>query len=69
MFHAIICESLILFNIVKFNVNKYILYFKIMASKVKNIKLTAVGDGYVGKTCLLIAYTKGEFPGDYVPTV
>ncbi|KAH8824463.1 small GTPase-binding protein [Flagelloscypha sp. PMI_526] len=32
-------------------------------------KLVIVGDGAVGKTCLITRFVKGVFPMDYVPTV
>lgn len=32
-------------------------------------RAVVVGDGNCGKTCLLIAFTKGYFPFEYVPTI
>ena len=37
--------------------------------KAESIKIVAIGDGTVGKTCVLVRYRDNSFPKNYVPTV
>eukprot|EP00817_Percolomonadidae_sp_ATCC50343_P006373 CAMPEP_0117420496 /NCGR_PEP_ID=MMETSP0758-20121206/1816_1 /TAXON_ID=63605 /ORGANISM="Percolomonas cosmopolitus, Strain AE-1 (ATCC 50343)" /LENGTH=152 /DNA_ID=CAMNT_0005202135 /DNA_START=9 /DNA_END=467 /DNA_ORIENTATION=- len=40
-----------------------------MSEQKEEVKCVVVGDGAVGKTCLLYVYANKKFPTDYVPTI
>eukprot|EP01084_Bolivina_argentea_P072575 131780_1 len=42
---------------------------KLTTKDIENIKIVAVGDGAVGKTCLYIRWSTDMFPKEYIPTV
>ncbi len=50
------------------NINVFILFSFCQMAAIRK-KLVIVGDGACGKTCLLIVFSKDQFPEVYVPTV
>merc|ERR1719445_1223368 len=40
-----------------------------MSNEIPQCKVVVVGDGAVGKTCLLTVYIESKYPEEYIPTV
>jgi small GTP-binding protein len=47
----------------------FIIYIKLFFFEMKTIRITVVGDGGAGKTCMLIVYKDRKFDERYIPTV
>ncbi|KAG5379131.1 hypothetical protein IGI04_026973, partial [Brassica rapa subsp. trilocularis] len=62
-------QALVIRNDLRNKHEKGNLYDPAEMSASRFIKCVTVGDGAVGKTCMLISYTSNTFPTDYVPTV
>nr|XP_053630822.1 cell division control protein 42 homolog [Cherax quadricarinatus] len=51
------------------NIGPTLITTRLMSEEIKQLRIVVVGDGSVGKTSFLKAYTQGTFPMEYIPTV